>query len=81
MDDPGHDHLEAIRTQIQAVPTQLEVLGQRTRGVLDVAGREAIEQEARGLSRPLSDLGVAAPVQVALGSAELQAEEEALVKA
>jgi predicted metal-dependent hydrolase len=36
VDDPGHEHLEAIRTQIQAVQAQLEALGQRTSGVLDV---------------------------------------------
>jgi len=80
-DDPGHDHLEAIRTQIQAVQTPLAALGQRTSAVLDVAGLEAIEREASGLSRQLSDLVVAAQVQVALCSAELRAEEEALVKA
>jgi hypothetical protein len=81
VDDPGHEPLEAIRTQIQAVQAQLEALGQRTSGMLEVAGREAIEREASGLSSQLSDLLVAAQVQVALCSAELRAEEEALVKA
>jgi hypothetical protein len=81
VDDPGHEHLEAIRTPIQAVQAQLEALGQRTRGVLDVAGLEALEREASGLSSQLSDLLVAAQGQVALCSAEWRAEEEALVKA
>ncbi len=81
MDDPGNAHLEAIRAQIQAVQAQLEAIGQRTSGVLDVAGLEALEREASGLSGQLSDLLVAAQVQVALCSVELRAEEEALVKA
>ena len=81
MDDPGHEHLEAIRPPIQAVPAQLEALGQRTSGVLEVAGLEAIEREASGLSSQLSDWLVAAQVPVALCSAEWRAEEEALVKA
>lgn len=46
-----------------------------------MGGREALEREASGLSRPLSDLLVAAPVQVALGSAEWRAAEEAWVQA
>ena len=81
MDNPGYEHLEAIRTQIQAVQAQLEALGQRTSGVLDVNGLEALEREAKGLSSQLSDLLVAAQVQVALCSAALRAEEESLVKA
>ncbi len=81
MDDPGNAHLEAIRAQIQAVQAQLEAVGQRTSGVLDVAGLEALEREASGLSGQLSDLLVAAQVQVALCSVELRAEEEALMKA
>ncbi len=81
MDDPGREYLEAIRTQIQAVQVQLEAVGQRTSGVLDVNGLEAIEREAKGLSSQLSDLLVAVQVQVALCSTELRTEEEALVKA
>ena len=81
VDDPGNEHLEAIRTQIQAVQAQLEALGQRTSGVLDVAGLEALEREASGLSGQLSDLRVAAQVQVAFCSVERRAEEDALVKA
>ncbi|MFO1430219.1 MAG: hypothetical protein U1F76_15625 [Candidatus Competibacteraceae bacterium] len=81
MDNPGCEHLEAIRTQIQVVQAQLEALGQRTRGVLDVNGLEALEREAQGLSSQLSDLLVAVQVQVALCSTELRTEEEALVKA
>ena len=81
VDNPGNEHLEAIRAQLQAVQTQLEALGQRPRGVLDVAGLEALEREASGLSGQLSDLLVAAQVHVALCSVELRAEEEALVKA
>jgi hypothetical protein len=81
VDNPGHEHLEVIRAQIQAVQTQLEALGQRTGGVLDVAGLEALEREASELSGQLSDLLVAAQVQVALCSVERRAEEEALVKA
>ena len=81
MDDPGREYLEAIRTQIQAVQAQLEALGQRTSGVLDVNGLEAVEREAKRLSSQLSDLLVAVQVQVALCSTELRTEEEALVKA
>ena len=81
MDDPDNAHLEAIGTPIQAVQAQREALGQRTRGVLDVAGREASEREASGLSGQLSDWLVAAPVQVALCSAERRAEADALGKA
>jgi hypothetical protein len=81
VDNPGNEHLEAIRTQIQVVQAQLEALGQRTSGVLDVAGVEALEREVSELSGQLSDLLVAAQIQIALCSAELRAEEEALVKA
>jgi hypothetical protein len=68
VDNPGTEPLEAIRAQLQAVQTQLEALGQRTRGVLDVAGLEALEREASGLSGQLSDLLVAVQVQVALSA-------------
>ena len=81
VDNPGHEHLEVIRAQLPAVQAQLEALGQRTSGVLDVAGLEALEREASELSGQLSDLLVAAQVQVALCSVERRAEEEALVKA
>ena len=81
MDNPGHEHLEVIRAQLQAVQTQLEALGQRTGGVLDVAGLEALEREASELSGQLSDLLVAAQGQGAWCSVELRTEEEALVKA
>jgi hypothetical protein len=81
LDNPGNEYLEAIRTPIQAVQAQREALGQRTRGVLDVGGLEALEREASGLSSQLSDLLAAAQVQLALCSAEWRAEEEALVKA
>lgn len=81
MDDPGHEHLETIRTQIQAVQAQLEAVGQRAKGLRDATALEQFERETSALCGRLSDLLVAAQVQVALCSVELRAEEEALVKA
>ena len=81
MDNPGCEPLEAIRTQVQVVQAQVEALGQRTSGVLDVNGLAALERAATGLSSQFSDLLVAVQVPVALCSTELRTEAEALVKA
>lgn len=81
MDNPGHDHLEVIRAQIQAVQAEVETFGQRAKAVRDAGGLEAVEREASELCGRLGDWRVAYEVQQALCSEALRAEEEALVKA
>jgi hypothetical protein len=59
----------------------LELVGQRAKGLRDAAALEQVERETSALCGQLSDLWVAAQVQVALCSVACRAEEDALVKA
>jgi len=59
VDNPGHDHLEVIRAQIQAVQAEVETFGQRAKAVRDAGGLEAVEREASEWCGRLGDWLVA----------------------